>query len=149
MLIEMDWPNKNWWKEKCLEREYFHDRIANEEFFRKAQRAAELTRKDALEVFYIAVVLGFRGFYSDRNNRPQVAIELDLPADVAAWLSITSRSLQLGQGRSKIVDQMQSPGSARPLTGKSSLIRYSMISVVLVAIAIAFGIALFGKNLFG
>ncbi len=65
LLIEAPWEGRNWWKENALEVEAFNTRVRATEFFVKANNASNLTRRDALEVFYVCVVLGFRGLYRD------------------------------------------------------------------------------------
>lgn len=138
-LIDAPWDGKGWWKDNCLEKKYFGRRDAHEAFFQRAQEAANLGNKDALEVYYLAVVLGFRGFYvdPDANYRANIIAARRLPDTIEAWCHSTARSLQLRQGRPEIPEVIQVGGSAKPLTGKSSLRTYSMVGVLLVAMAIA------------
>lgn len=145
VLIDAPWQGKGWWKDNCLESKYFGRRDAHEDFFKQANAAAELGPKDALEVYYIAVVLGFRGIYgdSDANYRSNVIHSSRLPDSIEAWCRSTARSLQLKQGRPPIPERIQTGGSAKPLTGKTSLVTYSMISIVLLGIAIATAILVF------
>lgn len=145
LLIDAPWQGKGWWKENCLEKKYFRDRVAHEEFFKRAVEAANLGRKDALEVFYLAVVLGFRGIYidNDANYRSSIVNTLRLPDTIEAWCRSTARSLQLRQGRPEIPEAIQAGGSAKPLTGKNALVTYSMISVVLFGTAIATALVFF------
>ncbi len=145
-LIEAPWDGSIWWKDNCLEVRYFGERIAHEDFFRRAVDAASLGRKDALEVFYIAVVLGFKGFYGDRDAgyASSVAQSLRLPDTLEAWCREVARSLQLRQGRPVIPERVQAGGSARPLNGRLTLAAFAIVSAVLVALAIACFILLFG-----
>jgi len=145
LLINAPWSGANWWKDNCLEVKYFGRRDAHEEFFRKALEAGELGRKDALEVYYIAVVLGFRGFYSDSDAgySASIARSLRIPDNIEAWCRGIARSLQLRQGRPQIPEVVQPAGSAKPMTGRSSLIVLSMISVLLLAVAISCYVVLF------
>ncbi len=139
LLINAPWNGNNWWKDNCLEVRYFGRRDAHEEFFKKALEAGELGRKDALEVFYIAVVLGFRGFYgdSDATYAANLARSMRLPGTIEAWCRGVARSLQLRQGRPAIPEIVTAGGSAKPLSGRASLISFSMISVLLLALAIS------------
>ncbi|MCC6511036.1 MAG: DotU family type IV/VI secretion system protein [Pirellulaceae bacterium] len=151
-LIEAPWEHNVWWKENCLEERYFGYRLAHEDFFKRAVDAQGLSRKDALEVFYVAVVLGFRGFYndSDANYKAQMVQALRLPSTIEGWCRETARSLQLRQGRPQIVERIQAGGSARPLNGRSSLAAFALLSAILVAAAIACFILMFlPENMLG
>lgn len=144
-LIDAPWQGNGWWKDNCLEKKYFGRRDAHEAFFQRAGEAANLGPKDALEVYYLAVVLGFRGFYRDPDAgyRASIISELRLPDTIEAWCRSTARSLQLRQGRPEIPESIQTGGSAKPLAGKSSLSIFAMISVVLAGFAIATAIVLY------
>lgn len=143
-LIASPWKESNWWNNNCLELRYFKTQLAHHRFFEKAIEAEGLPEKDALEVFYLAVVLGFRGFYKDS---PAVirekAEELDLPDSIERWCQRVVRSLHLRQGRPDIPGQVIVGGSQAPLQGKNLLLQYSMISLVLLAVAIAIVVLLF------
>jgi len=144
-LIETNWQESSWWKENCLEKKFFGSRDAHEEFFKRAVDAASLSSKNALEVFYIAVVLGFRGFYknSDLSYSRKTAQKLRIPDTVEAWCREVVRTLHFRQGRPNIPGIIQTGNSAKPLNGKSLLILYSMLGTLLVAFAIACFIFLF------
>lgn len=145
LLIDAPWQGKGWWKDNCLEKKYFGRRDAHEAFFQRAVEAAGLGRKDALEVYYLAVVLGFRGFYADTDASYKASIVSAhrLPDTVEAWCRSTARSLQLRQGRPDIPQAVQVGSSAKPLTGKASLAIYGMISVMLFGFAIATALIVF------
>lgn len=145
LLINAQWNGAAWWKDNCLEVRYFGRRDAHEEFYKKGLEAGELGRKDALEVYYLSVVLGFRGFYgdSDATYAANLARSMRLPANIESWCRGVARSLQLRQGRPQIPEIVTAGGSAKPLGGKSALISYSMISVLLLAVAISCFVVLF------
>ena len=144
-LIETNWQESSWWKENCLEKKFFGTRDAHEEFFKRAVDAASLSSKNAVEVFYIAVVLGFRGFYknSDVSYARKTAQKLRIPDTVEAWCREVVRTLHFRQGRPNIPGIIQTGNSAKPLNGKSLLVLYSMLGTLLVAFAIACYIFLF------
>jgi len=130
MLIEAPWEGRLWWKENALEVEIFNTRERATRFYEKAQEAARMTRRDALEVFYVCVVLGFRGLYRD----PQAALlasQLSLPPDLESWARQASRAIQLGQGRPPISERPRPPGDAAPLEGRFLLLGSSVICAVL------------------
>jgi type VI secretion system protein ImpK len=142
LLIEAPWEGRLWWKENALEVELFNTRERATLFYSKAKEASNLTRRDALEVFYVCVVLGFRGLYRD-GSAVLLADQLGLPVDLESWAREASRSIQLGQGRPPI-DAMPRPGSgAPPLEGKFVLVGSSLLCVVLAAFTAAMGWLLF------
>lgn len=137
-LIGSPWKESNWWNNNCLELRYFKTQLAHHRFFEKAIEAESLPEKDALEVFYLAVVLGFRGFYKDAPAvAREKANELDLPDSMERWCQKVVRSLHLRQGRPDIPGQVIIGGDKWPLQGRSLLLQYAMISFFLVAVAVA------------
>ena len=135
VLIEAPWAAREWWYNNVLEVDHFESRIANTEFFIREKDAAKLTRRDALEVYYLCVVLGFRGFYrtagSDLANE---ADRLDIPHDVESWAQRTSRAIQLGQGRPSIGGVSRPIEGAPPLDGKYVLLGTTLLGVIFAAI---------------
>lgn len=131
VLIDAPWTHRQWWKNHALEVEVFNTRDREKEFYLKAKEAAKLTRKDALEVFCVAVVLGFRGVY-------RLSDLFDLPPDLESWAKQTALSIQLGQGRPKISEESISIEGAPPLEGP-----FMLIWSILVAIGLSVFIVLF------
>jgi type VI secretion system protein ImpK len=148
-LIETNWQESSWWKDNCLEKQFFGTRDAHEEFFKKSVDAGSLSTKNALEVFYLAVVLGFRGFYkdSDLSYSRKMAQKLRIPDTIEAWCREVVRTLHFRQGRPAIPGMIQTGDSAKPLNGKLFLVLYSMLGTLLVAFAIACYIFIFVKVL--
>lgn len=138
LFIAAPWSGKGWWKDNCLEKKYFGDRLAHEAFFQKAIEASGLGRKDALEVYYLCVILGFRGFYGDSNAsyKQDWITRLRLPSTIEAWCNQVARGLQLRQGRPVVRDSIQVGQGARPLTGRSSMVMFAVISLVLLGCAL-------------
>lgn len=137
-LIGSPWKESNWWNNNCLELRYFKTQLAHHRFFEKAIEAEGLPEKDALEVFYLAVVLGFRGFYKDPPaGVREKANELDLPDSMERWCQKVARSLHLRQGRPEIPGQVIIGGEKGPLQGRNLLLQYSMISFFLLTVAVA------------
>ena len=118
-------------------------------FSQNAPEAASLPNKNALEVFYLAVVLGFRGFYanSDVSYARQMSQKLRVPDTLESWCREVVRTLHLRQGRPEIPGTVQTGNSAKPLNGKSTLLLFSMLSALLVAIAISCFILLYGPKM--
>jgi type VI secretion system protein ImpK len=131
VLIDAPWSGSGWWYENPLEVEIFNTRVCNEQFYVKAQEAAALVRKDALEVFYLCVVLGFRGLYRDPVAAVALAEPRGLPGDLETWAKQTAMAIKLGQGRPRISDASKPGEGAPPLEGVSTLIWSSLAGVLL------------------
>jgi type VI secretion system protein ImpK len=99
MLVETPWDGRDWWSNNVLEVELFNTRLCNEEFYAKAREASTHARRDALEVFYVCVVLGFRGLYRDPAMAAVLTQSLELPPDLETWARQAVMSIRLGQGR--------------------------------------------------
>jgi type VI secretion system protein ImpK len=138
VLIDAPWEGRSWWKENALEVEVFNTRLRNEQFYVKAQEASGLPRKDALEVFYICVVLGFRGLYRDPAAAAVLAEPRGLPPDLEAWARQTAMTIQLGQGRPAISDTSVPGEGAPPLEGPALVVWAALAGVVLAAFAVMF-----------
>lgn len=67
ILIDSPWRSE--WTEKILEHKMFGCRDRGWKFWEQAKRAENLSAPDALEVFYLAVILGFRGDYAGNFPR--------------------------------------------------------------------------------
>lgn len=140
-MIDAPWENSKWWENNVLERKYFFDRKAYDDFFPQAQLAAELTNKDALEVFYLCVILGFQGFY-DRPNAAQKAERYRLPARIEDWLSQTAKSLRFVEAPE--IDSAPLIGDgAPPLEGRMQLFAMSAIGLPLLIGAAAYFFLIF------
>ena len=131
LLIEAPWEGRSWWKENALEVEIFNTRLRNEQFYVKAKEASSLTQKDALEVFYVGVVLGFRGLYRDPAAAAALAEPRQLPPDLETWAKQTAMAIQLGQGRPPISDASQPIAGAPPLEGPQMAAWSAFLGVVL------------------
>ncbi len=122
MLVDAFWDGREWWSNNVLEIELFNSRQCHERFFLKAQQASTLAGRDALEVFYVCVILGFRGLYHDLETGSALAQSLNLPIDLNEWARQTALSIRLGQGR----DPLSAPGpeihGAPPLRSRASVV---------------------------
>ena len=136
VLIDAPWEGRLWWKENALEVEAFNTRLRNEQFYIRAREASTLAQKDALEVFYVCVVLGFRGLYRDPVAAAALAEPRQLPADLESWARQTSMAIQLGQGRPPISDSGRPLEGAPPLEGPLELVWSAFVGVVLAAFTV-------------
>jgi type VI secretion system protein ImpK len=144
VLIEAPWDGREWWENNSLEFAYFKTRDRATEFYIKARAASELTRRDILEVFYVCVMLGFRGMYA-LKDAAFLADQLQLPIDLPSWASRTAQSIQIGHGRAGIRESLRTLAGAPALEGKyqfvGNMLMTAMLTMVLMAIVFFFYIA--------
>jgi type VI secretion system protein ImpK len=89
------------------------------EFWKQAQRAQSRPTRDALEVYYLCVMLGFRGELYDK------------PAELAAWRESVENQITQAEDR----DYTPPPGltvtpNVRPLKGTPRMQRWFMLATV-------------------
>ncbi|MCA9185278.1 MAG: DotU family type IV/VI secretion system protein [Pirellulaceae bacterium] len=133
MLVDTPWNGREWWANNVMEVELFNTRACSEEFFLKAQQASALSNRDALEVFYVCVVLGFRGMYHDPISAEMIAVPHGLPTDLETWAKQISMSIRLGQGRPPLPSASHEIGGAPPLRARKLVIWPWAAAVLLLA----------------
>jgi type VI secretion system protein ImpK len=122
MLVDASWRGAEWWSNNVLEVEFFNTRLCNEQFFVNAKIAASLTRRDALEVYYVCVILGFRGLYGNPHLSSMLTEQHGLPNDLATWAKQVAMSIRLGQGRPPLRAGTREISGAPPLKPKARLV---------------------------
>lgn len=138
MLVDAPWEGREWWNNNVMEQTLFNTRNRHQQFFTWAQEAAELTEKNALEVYYVCVILGFRGLYHDPSSAGPIAESLGLPADLNVWAKQTALSIRLGQHLPPLAPPGPEIQGARPLRRASSVVWPWLTSLMLVVAAILF-----------
>jgi type VI secretion system protein ImpK len=134
LIVEAPWKDRDWWNENKLEWELFQTNDRYQLFYKKAKEAFALPQKDALETFYVCVVLGFRGLYRDPAAAAMAADALQLPRDLQSWTRETAMAIRLGVGRPSISEVNQPLEGAPPLNGPQMLVWGSFFALVLAAI---------------
>lgn len=124
------WGGSQWWVNNPLEFHYFRTADAAVQFYVRAKEAAQRTSRDALEVFYVCVALGFRGLYQ-LEQRAFLSKQLTLPVEIEEWASRARSAIKLGQGRGRFQDMNSPILGAPPLTGKFQLVAAILTAVVL------------------
>jgi type VI secretion system protein ImpK len=135
MLVDAFWDGREWWSNNVLEIELFNTRECNEKFFIKAQQASTVSGRDALEVFYVCVILGFRGLYHNMEADSVLAPSLNLPFSLVEWAKQTALSVRLGQGREALSRPTMEIHGAPPLRSRSSVVWPWLATVLTVAAA--------------
>jgi len=126
------WNAADRWSDDLLEVELngIEADQAGAEFFPLAKQAAEAARMDALEVFYLAVMLGFRGSWQhqrDRSHSDRVSPKLK------EWLTSTFDTLTSEPDVTPLPTHTQPAAGAEPLTGRLLLLNVSTWLLILVA----------------
>lgn len=132
MLVDSHWHGSEWWSNNVLEVELFNTRLCFEQFYIRAKQASTLAQRDALEVFYLCMMLGFRGLYRD----PQIAqsfIEANnLPPDLETWASQVALSIHVAQGRPELAPPKRDLLGAPPLTRRGFPVWCWVMAVIAV-----------------
>jgi type VI secretion system protein ImpK len=138
MLVEVPWEGRDWWSNNVLEVQLFNSRKAFDQFFIYSEEAASLTGKDALEVFYVCAILGFRGLYRDADAGPALAQSLNLPPTLEEWCGQTALSIRLGLGRPALGNPGPEKVGAPPLRSATSVIWPWLSACMLAAAAVLY-----------
>ncbi|MGL4511475.1 MAG: DotU family type IV/VI secretion system protein [Lacipirellulaceae bacterium] len=135
MLVDSPWKGRDWWSNNVLEIALFNSRQCHELFFLKAHEASKLVGREALEVFYVCVILGFRGLYHDQASSSDVARALNLPPQLEEWTRQTALSIRLGQGRPPLSDPGREVTGAQPLRPRMAVVWPWLAASLLAATA--------------
>ena len=136
MLVDVEWQGRDWWSNNVLEVELFKTRLCNEQFYVRAKQASNLMGRDALEVFYVCVVLGFRGLYRDPNLAAMFTEVHGLPTDLKTWAKQISMSIRLGQGRPPLSRSGREMAGAPPLFTRERLVWPWVAALSLTAVSL-------------
>jgi type VI secretion system protein ImpK len=132
------WEGREWWQSHSLELDYWGQGLANVVFFERAREAAKLPSKDAIEVFYVCVVLGFRGFYENLPDEDKIRIidSLGLPADLRGWIGQYAHAVRLGRELPTISDARRPAEIAPPRFGKQNLLGTALLLAIVAGVAL-------------
>ena len=83
IMVDSSWGE--WWKEHTLEHQLYGMQDRADVFYEQLKRAETRSGSDALEVFYLAVMLGFRGRYSGDPDPLRDKVK-DIPNRIAQSL---------------------------------------------------------------
>jgi type VI secretion system protein ImpK len=133
LMISASWKGHDWWESNSLGFALFKSRDRATKFFMRAKEAAELTRRDALETFYLCVILGFRGFYK-LPEAQIIAGQLNLPMTIAGWTKNTAAAVQVRQGRPPIRETPQAPSGAAPLESRHHFVGAVVTTLILTVV---------------
>ena len=138
MLVDSPWDGREWWSNNVLEMQLFNSRKAFDQFYVHAEEASTLRGKDALEVFYVCVILGFRGLYRDVESGPALAQSLNLPSSLEEWSRQTAHSIRLGLDRPPLSAPGAEKSGAAPLRSASSVVWPWLVTLMLGSAAVLY-----------
>lgn len=139
VLIDSRWEHNRSWAEPLLEFEIYGTSHASTQFYTEAEEARRLPKSDALEVFYVCVVLGFRGIYRDPVEAEQWAYENGLPPTLEAWTKQTAKSIRAGKGLPSFVGNTR-PGAGVPALRGYSKLCWTSLGAVVATLTLTFAI---------
>jgi type VI secretion system protein ImpK len=145
VLLDAPWDGADWWSNNVLEVALFNTRLCNERFYLRALEASSLAQRDALEVFYVCVVLGFRGLYRDPHLAAMMTQMHGLPPDLEGWSKQTALAIRLGQGRPQLAGPRRELLGAPPLRNRPLAVWSWLLAALLSAgAAVAYSILFLG-----
>ena len=129
----LSWTGSSYWNQNKLQVNYYGHQLARERFYVWATKAEQMPKKDALEVYFLCVVLGFEGAY---DNAPglQTPTDLGLPETKPDWIRkvrnwIKLTPVKLSERRTVGVEH-----DAEPLTGRVQVLSMVVTTIVTAAI---------------
>lgn len=134
LMITRAWEGQKWWENHKLEFQFFQSNEAGTEFFKQAKKAEQSMNRDALEVFYIAVVLGFRGLYA-MGEASFLAQQYALPTSVEEWTARVAGQLQVRPNRPALQSAGTPISGAPPLESRFHLVAAAVLAMMLLTLA--------------
>lgn len=123
MMIFGTWEGSTWWDDNKLEWEWFAMAERHSDFYKRASKATEQDSMDPLEVYYLAVILGFRGMYANPAENIEKMQDLGLEATtLEEWVERTAKRIRVIPQRTDRFSGSQEIDGARRLEGPEMLI---------------------------
>jgi type VI secretion system protein ImpK len=135
-ILESPWSRL--WNERKLETDLYGTNVRAELFWDQARRAEARATTDALEAYYLCVMLGFRGELADQ------------PEKVEAWANAALARISRSQGQEWVLPpELEPPVNVPPLYGREHMQRMVLVggafALVLILIATAFVVLRLGQ----
>lgn len=121
------------WNERKFETTHFGTNLRATEFWNQARRAETRTTTDALEVYFLCVMLGFRGELRER------------PDELQRWVSVTQNRINKAQAKEYAgCSAKEFDGNASPRSGlekfrrMSKIVAGGLLALIVPAVVIIF-----------
>ncbi len=134
ICLSLPWDGAAWWQNNILEMKFFQSRICNVRFFELAKQAAAIRDRQALDVFYCCVVLGFRGMYTNPEEPPQNSSGEDFPSTLQKWLEWASQLLNATASPAYKAATNRIISGAPPMPGRKQQVVWTAAAAMLVAL---------------
>ncbi|MEM7782281.1 MAG: DotU family type IV/VI secretion system protein [Planctomycetota bacterium] len=136
--ISLPWQGKEWWRDNSLEMSYYRSKNAHNDFYVYAEDAIRKNDRNAVECFFLCVVLGFRGIYIDLRSQNSEYAERarefitrnQMKPDLRDWLKRTSEFLPIGQSSSRLSIESTEGFGAPPLNGRADFVSSLAFAVI-------------------
>jgi len=136
--ISLPWQGSDWWKNNSLEVATFRTKNSHNDFYVHAEEAVRKNDVNAIEIFFLCVVLGFRGIYIDlRSNNPEYVQRaqefinrFQLKTDLRDWLKRTSEFLPIGQSSANLKIKSTEGFGAPPLNGRLDFVSGALFAII-------------------
>ncbi len=136
--ISLPWQGSDWWKNNSLEVATFRTKNSHNDFYVHAEEAVRKNDTNAIQIFFLCVVLGFRGIYIDlRSNNPEYVQRaqefinrFQLKMDLRDWLKRTSEFLPIGQSSATLKIKSTEGFGAPPLNGRLDFVSGALFAIV-------------------
>jgi len=138
VMINSNWDGGGWWENHKLEFQYFKSNEAGTGFFQRAKLAEQLIQRDAIEVYYIAVILGFRGLYALPESK-FLAQQFGLPNTIEDWTRNTAGLLRFRSERERLSGIPNPVRGAPPLDAKFTVVGAAMTMLMLLVLTALLG----------
>lgn len=135
LMVNAPWAGRDWWVNNILEFKMFKSNNGAVLFYMWAREATESPRRDAHEVYYLCVILGFRGIYSDPQRYKDELMAFNLPDSLYEWLAKMADGIRKPQP-SAIPPQEQAEAVATPLRGRALMAQGLLLAALGSALAI-------------
>ena len=142
MMIGTEWPGAASWNDNKLESLFLSSNDRAWKFYVSAGDAAKQGLNDVVEVYYLAVVLGFRGFYEVAS--PDEAVNNGLPPTIDEWLDDMGRRILSQQVKPTHQHMSQVINGTPALRGFDRFLMASLLSIPLILLLI--GLYLLGPT---
>jgi type VI secretion system protein ImpK len=135
LLTRFNWSGQEFWINNPLERFLFQTAERATLFYAQAQKTVETASFDALEVYYLCVILGFRGAYENPELNMLNLAALNLPGTLEEWLRRIGEGIRPSPVASITTSGRLAPGA--PPIGGSAFMTSALVLLVLAAAALA------------
>ena len=148
MVLGSVWDGASWWSDQILEMSLFQSRDCAHRFFDLAEESAAERDRDATEVYFNCVLLGFRGMYRTLPSESGTGKDMQSPfvrsrssgthpPTIEGWIESMIPYIDIA-GESRIVTGRERPlPEAAPLVARDQFLWWSIAASLLTLLNIS------------